>query len=1039
MRSRHLYSILIWLLLAAMNTPTFASDSGEFPTLTPPTIDTFSVPGQACPWDTVPFFASASIPAPDSIVGYDWDFGDGQVGSGAITNHVYTAGGSYTWRLSVVSDTGCITIQIGSIVVLPGPAVNLGNDTTLCQGDSIVLDAGSGAQSYLWSDSSMGQTLVVSDSGTYHVAAVDSNGCLARDTIRIDLSPLPQVSLDSLNLRYCVSEGQDTLSGFPVGGIFSGPGIIDPLQGIFLPSSASVGIYHITYTVTDSNGCTGSDTDSTFVDNSLVVWYRDYDADSFGYAGDTLIQCIQPAGYVNVPGDCDDSTALVNPGHIEICGDGLDNDCNPLTLDSMPVTATVLQASCPTCSDGSIDISILGGTPPYSYSWSPGGNTTEDLTGILPGNYTVQIQDASGGCVHNDSFLVPTLPTPQAPFSIPPVNSPCGTDTFSICLVANQPVPLGIIGLNLCLGYDTTLMRPTGNMTFGPVITNQLLNPPSGVGFGFYDHRDSSQVWANIFYQGITPSPVFDGAGEVVCIEFVMEPGAPLGAISTLAPCQFLLTTTTGSYTTPVDPGYFSVVGDSILDGQLRFWNETGGIRPIGYDTLNPNNHPQTGLYPGDSLCNPLASMPTYPDTSGLFGYAITHAASFIIRRDIIGDSVVNPGCIDVIDYINGMDVVLANIWATPIPTDTPNAYQMIAADVNMNDSITASDAGLIAQRAQMNICEFPQVWNYTLDSLGNPVPNTNYQPSWDWRFVDSVWADTASDFIIDGLYPFANNSDPDLGFWRFNVPEVPTCYQVDTSGPGFCPSNDRRVFMGVLLGDLDGNWQPGPAPVSIRTSENDRLVFDLLNMVSTGNGYFRIPVSYRSSHTIHALDFTMDYDESKMTIQTAGTSQSGMEVWQNDYMQEQLRFISVSMAGLNTEDPVGFIEVAAGPQGPTLDDLGFIKGYLNGERVNVEILYDALTEGQSAEYGSNGWLSYIYPNPAENQAFLEYQLVASGKDKVKVTVFDALGRQMAHFADLSANGKLQLDVADWAGGGYVVLLTKNDQVIDRKKFFVIH
>jgi hypothetical protein len=52
--------------------------------------------------------------------------------------------------------------------------------------------------------------------------------------------------------------------------------------------------------------------------------------------------------------------------------------------------------SCHGASDGQIDATIVGGTAPYTYSWSNGA-TTQDLTGVPAGSYTLTVTDSTGG------------------------------------------------------------------------------------------------------------------------------------------------------------------------------------------------------------------------------------------------------------------------------------------------------------------------------------------------------------------------------------------------------------------------------------------------------------------------------------------------------------------------------------------------------------------------------------------------------------------------------------------------------------------
>lgn len=70
--------------------------------------------------------------------------------------------------------------------------LNLGNDTTLCQGQSIVLNGGTAA-SYLWSNGSTAASINVSNSGSYWVQTSDGS-CSATDSIVISLNSYPTFS-----------------------------------------------------------------------------------------------------------------------------------------------------------------------------------------------------------------------------------------------------------------------------------------------------------------------------------------------------------------------------------------------------------------------------------------------------------------------------------------------------------------------------------------------------------------------------------------------------------------------------------------------------------------------------------------------------------------------------------------------------------------------------------------------------------------------------------------------------------------------------
>jgi hypothetical protein len=90
--------------------------------------------------------------------------------------------------------------------------------------------------------------------------------------------------------------------------------------------------------------CDGIDNNCnvTVDEGAQTTFFLDSDGDTYGNPAIVRDACNAPAGYVNRAGDCDDSTALRNPGRVEVC-DNLDNNCNSTIDEGVQTTYYVDQ------------------------------------------------------------------------------------------------------------------------------------------------------------------------------------------------------------------------------------------------------------------------------------------------------------------------------------------------------------------------------------------------------------------------------------------------------------------------------------------------------------------------------------------------------------------------------------------------------------------------------------------------------------------------------------------------------------------------
>ena len=109
-----------------------------------------------------------------------------------------------------------------------------------------------------------------------------------------------------------------------------------------------------------------NDCDGTVDEGVTDTYYADVDGDSYGVSDMTTEACDLPTGYSEIPGDCDDSAAAVNPDALEEC-DTVDNDCDGTIDEDDAIDASTWYRDSDGDNYGESTLTTLSCTQPFGY------------------------------------------------------------------------------------------------------------------------------------------------------------------------------------------------------------------------------------------------------------------------------------------------------------------------------------------------------------------------------------------------------------------------------------------------------------------------------------------------------------------------------------------------------------------------------------------------------------------------------------------------------------------------------------------------
>ena len=621
--------------------------------------------------------------------------------------------------LTVTDANGCITNTMATITEPTVLAVSTTTTNSSCgvaNGSACAaITGGVPPFSYLWNDPSIQTTICANgiSAGVYNIAVTDGNGCVVNGTANVNDNSAPIVTIPVSSNVTCAGAANGSAQAAISGGII-------PYSIAWIPTGQTTafisglagGIYSVT--VTDSVGCIGTASIainepgplvSGIISSSNVSCFLSCNGTAtVGAGGGTL-----PYTYL-----WNDVGAQTTSAATGLCAQPYTvtvtdaNGCTSVSTTTITspaaLTVTMTSTTNVTCNggnDGAITIVGAGGTPGYTYSWTPAVGSSPTVTGLVAGSYTVVITDANA-C---NATLVINVNQPSAILTATITNpSTCGQSNGFVSVTPSGGTP----------GYTYLWDDPSAQTT--------------AIAIGLFAGTYNVVVTDNVGCTTTTPVVLGDVAGPTIGTINFVEPacyGTPLGSATVIpaggTPSYSYLWSDTAAQTTQIANGLVTGLYSVTV-------TDNNGCSVTGSVFITEPPPLQILVSPLDTICIGQNAIIYGAGYGGAPGYTYTWFPSSILGP---GPNVVNP----IVTTTYDVFATDANGCVSPIQTimvEVNPPIVVVATDVSVCEG---SSVGISATAVGGNGGPYSFVWTPSTglsnDSIYNPIANplitTNY------------------------------------------------------------------------------------------------------------------------------------------------------------------------------------------------------------------------------------------------------------------------------------------------------------------------